>query len=170
MSYPTSARSRHFNISWLLIFSLASAVGCDSADYKIVQNQKSPSGQLSALLVNRRGHDSLSSDVFYLVVVDANAKLDLPQEIHKEPALVATHAEQLAIEWNGTGKDHCDVLSVWSPTDRHNRETAHRKERRGYFRGPAESNPFGNSRLSRSALLDLTSLRNLQLPVKRDFR
>jgi hypothetical protein len=116
-SHPTGARSRLFSIPWLLVLSLASMVGCDSADYAIVQNERSPSGQLSALLVKRRGHDSLSSDVFYLLLVDANAKLNLSHEIHKEPALVATHAEQLTVEWDGIAKitvrcSRCDLRPI----------------------------------------------------------
>ena len=46
------------------------AIACDSADYTVVKSAKSPDGNLSALLVQRRAHGPLSSDVYYVIMTD----------------------------------------------------------------------------------------------------
>ena len=79
------------------------ATGCDSADYTVVRNAKSPNGDLSALLVQRRGHDSLSSDVYYVILTNGkNATPNLSKATHDKPILVATHGQDLGIQWSGS--------------------------------------------------------------------
>jgi hypothetical protein len=78
-------------------------VGCDSADYTVIKNAKSPDGDLSALLVQRRGHDSLSSDVYYVILTNSKREMqNLPKAIHDKPILVATHGQDLGVQWSGT--------------------------------------------------------------------
>jgi hypothetical protein len=108
------------SLSWLsIIFSCAIAfVGCDSADYTIVRNVTSPDSALSALLVQRRGHDALSSDVYYVLLLDSHdVTPNLPRAIHDKPILVATHAQGLVLEWSGPRKidlicDGCGITKI----------------------------------------------------------
>jgi hypothetical protein len=78
------------------------AIGCDSADYTVMKNVNSPEGRVSALLVQRRGHDSLSSDVYYVILIDSNDKRpNLAKAFHDKPIMVATHGQDLGIQWSG---------------------------------------------------------------------
>jgi hypothetical protein len=79
------------------------AMGCDSADYVVVRKAESPDGVLSALLVRRRGHDSLSSDVYYLILSHSGSGMlpNLPKAIHDRPILVVTHGQDLGVQWSG---------------------------------------------------------------------
>jgi hypothetical protein len=78
------------------------AIGCDSADYTVIKNVSSPEGNVSALLVQRRGHDSLSSDVYYVILIDSRDKRpNLAKATHDKPILVATNGEDLQIRWSG---------------------------------------------------------------------
>jgi hypothetical protein len=79
-----------------------STIGCDSADYSVVISTKAPDGNLSALLVQRRGHDSLSSDVYYVILADSRREMpSLPRATHDNPILVATHSQNVGIQWLG---------------------------------------------------------------------
>jgi hypothetical protein len=78
-------------------------LGCDSADYLVIREAKSPDGQQSALLVRRRGHDSLSADV-YFVILSRDAKgltPNLPKAVHDKPVLAVTNGEDLRLQWSG---------------------------------------------------------------------
>jgi hypothetical protein len=78
-------------------------IGCDSSDYSVVTSAKAPDGNLSALLVQRRGHDSLSSDVYYVILADSRREMpSLSRATHDNPILVATHGQNVAIQWSGT--------------------------------------------------------------------
>ena len=93
-------------------------VGCDSADYTIVRNVVSPDNALSALLVQRRGHDALSSDVYYVLLVNSHQPMpSLPRAIHDKPILVATHAHELVLKWSGPKRvdlicDSCGIKKI----------------------------------------------------------
>jgi hypothetical protein len=77
------------------------AIGCDSADYTVIKNVRSPEGRVSALLVQRQGHDSLSSDVYYVILIDnRDKKPSLAKATHDKPILVATHGWDLGIQWS----------------------------------------------------------------------
>jgi len=79
------------------------AIGCDSADYTVVKSAKSPDGSLSALLVQRRGHGPLSSDVYYVIMTDNQHEMpNLSKATHDKPILVATHGQDLGVQWSGT--------------------------------------------------------------------
>jgi hypothetical protein len=96
---------RAFLVSILFAISLMSgflAIGCDSADYMVIRSAKSPDGNLSALLVRRRGHDSLSSDVYYVVLTNGKGENpNLAKATHDKPILVATHGQDLELQWSG---------------------------------------------------------------------
>jgi hypothetical protein len=78
------------------------AIGCDSADYTVVKSVKSPDGGLGALLVRRRGHDSLSSDVYYVILTNSkNETPNLSNATLDKPILVATHGQDLEVRWSG---------------------------------------------------------------------
>lgn len=85
------------------LLSGAAVVGCDSADYTVVKNAKSPDGSLSALLVQRRSHGPLSSDVYYVIVIDNQHEMpNLAKATHDKPILVATHGQDLGVQWSET--------------------------------------------------------------------
>lgn len=105
----TATRQWKRFLPFLLLIAISlSAIavgGCDSADYNIVRKVKSPDSAISALLVQRRGHDSLSSDVFYVVLVDHHHDTtDLPRAIHDKPILVATHGQEVELQWISAGR------------------------------------------------------------------
>jgi hypothetical protein len=78
-------------------------IGCDSADYTVLKNARSPDGNLSAMLVQRRGHDSLSSDVYYVLLTNTESEMrNLSKATHDKPILVATHGQDLGVQWSGT--------------------------------------------------------------------
>jgi hypothetical protein len=85
------------------LISGIATIGCDSADYSAVSIAKAPDGNLSALLVQRRGHDSLSSDVYYVILADSRREMpNLSRATHDHPILVTTHGQNLGIQWLGT--------------------------------------------------------------------
>jgi hypothetical protein len=97
---------RRIFLLWLLFaVSLPGGVwitGCDSADYTVIKSVKSPDGNSSALLVRRRGHDSLSSDVYYVILTSGNTKTaNLSKSTRNDAILVATHGQGLGIQWSG---------------------------------------------------------------------
>ena len=71
------------------------------ADYRVVTSAKAPDGNLSALLVQRRGHDSLSSDVYYVILADRPEMPNLSRATQDNPILVATHGQNVGIQWSG---------------------------------------------------------------------
>jgi hypothetical protein len=78
------------------------AIACDSADYTVVKSAKSPDGNLSALLVQRRAHGPLSSDVYYVIMTDNQHEIpNLSTATHDNPVLVATHGQDLGVHWSG---------------------------------------------------------------------
>jgi hypothetical protein len=79
------------------------ATGCDSADYTVMKKVNSPDGRVSALLVRRRGHQSLSADVYYVILIDnKDKKPSLPKATHDKPILVVTNGDDLEIQWSGS--------------------------------------------------------------------
>ena len=79
------------------------AIGCDSADYTVVKNAKSPDGSQSALLVQRRSPGPLSSDVYYVIVIDNQHEMpNLAKATHDKPIFVATHGQDLGVQWSET--------------------------------------------------------------------
>ena len=97
----------HFHLAALSLLAGSLVAGCDSADYTVLKKVNSPEVTVSALLVQRRGHDSLSSDVYYVVLLDSKdqkpslAKATLVKAFHGKPILVATNGEGLGIQWSG---------------------------------------------------------------------
>lgn len=92
----------HFHLAALSLLAGFLVIGCDSADYTVIKNVNSPGGRVSALLVQRRGHDSLSSDVYYVILIDnQDKKPSLAKATHDKPILVATNGEDLQIRWSG---------------------------------------------------------------------
>jgi hypothetical protein len=83
------------------LLSGLATIGCGSADYTVVASAKAPDGNLSALLVQRRGHDSLSSDVYYVILADRPEMPNLSRATHDNPILVATHGQNVGIQWSG---------------------------------------------------------------------
>ena len=78
------------------------SIGCrENADYTVLSSVKSPKSALSAMLVRRRSHEALTSDVYYVLVVDEGYNLsDLAKTAHSDdPVLVATSAETVRIRW-----------------------------------------------------------------------
>ena len=85
------------------LLSGIATIGCGSADYSVVTSTKAPGGNLSALLVQRRSHDSLSSDVYYVILADSRREMpSLSRATHDNPILVATHGQKVGIQWLGT--------------------------------------------------------------------
>jgi len=85
-----------------LIYCAMVFVGCDSADYTILKNVVSPDNSFSALLVRRRGHDSLSNDVYYALLAKGHQPIpSLRRAIHDNPVLVATRAQDIVLRWSG---------------------------------------------------------------------
>jgi hypothetical protein len=84
----------------LLILVVSLSVGCDRADYTVLADVAAPDQSASALLVQRRGADSLSSDVYYVTISEKvpNAS-NISALARHNPVLVATHAEQLRLNW-----------------------------------------------------------------------
>jgi hypothetical protein len=69
----------------------------------VMKNANSPEGRASALLVRRRGHDSLSSDVYSVILIENKYKMpSLSKATHDKPVLVATNGEDLGIQWSDT--------------------------------------------------------------------
>jgi hypothetical protein len=96
---------RHAKLSWFLFVALLSLVilsGCDSADYKIITSTESPNGEFSGLLIQRRAHGPLSSDVYYVVLTDTQQSMPtLSKLVHDKPLLVVTHGQDLTLQWSG---------------------------------------------------------------------
>jgi hypothetical protein len=105
MLMPSSALCRVLPFGLFFAVSLLggfSVTGCDSADYVVAKSVKSPDGALSVLLVRRRGHDSLSSDVYYVILANSKSQTpNLSKATHDEPILVATHGQDLGVQWSG---------------------------------------------------------------------
>lgn len=87
----------------LLLFCVLALTGCrDGADYAVVRTAEPTGGISSALLVRRRAHDALSSDVYYVLIVDKDYRAStLAATVHSEPVLVATKAQGVLLEWLG---------------------------------------------------------------------
>lgn len=85
-----------------LVYCAMIFVGCDSADYTILKNVASPDNSFSAQLVRRRGHDSLSNDVYYVLLTKGDQPApSLRRAIHDNPVLVATRAQDVVLKWSG---------------------------------------------------------------------
>jgi hypothetical protein len=97
--------TRRAKLGWFLPVALLSSVmfsGCDSADYKIITSTESPNGEFSGLLIQRRAHGPLSSDVYYVVLTDARQSMStLSKLVHDKPLLVVTHGQDLTLQWSG---------------------------------------------------------------------
>jgi hypothetical protein len=96
-----SAFRWHFHLAVLSLLAGFLVAGCDSADYKVMKNVNTLEGRVSALLVRRRGHDSLSSDVYYVILIDnQDKKPSLAKATQDKVILIATRGEDLQILWS----------------------------------------------------------------------
>lgn len=81
---------------------ILATTSCDSATYSVLESSQSPDKAQAALLVERRTHDALSSDEYYVILANGQpGTLDLAKVTHDRPVLVATRAQDLKINWSG---------------------------------------------------------------------
>ena len=92
--------------SWLFVSS--AFCGCDTATYTELEYTRHPySG-----LVQRRGHEALSSDVYYIVLLpQKHTTKSVVDAVHKNPFITLTRGQHLNIRWAAP-----DLLIVSSKT------------------------------------------------------
>jgi hypothetical protein len=97
-------------------------LGCKTAPMTntVVCQADNPSGQLSAILVERYYHAALNANQFYLLVIpkeqDPTKALN-DKDIADSSALVATKARRVVLKWQGSGTllvicDSCGIEAI----------------------------------------------------------
>jgi hypothetical protein len=97
MSVPQKLRTSAYLL--LILFALTT-ISCDNADYRTLTDVPAPNRPVSAVFVQRRSHDALSSDVYYVAIIDKTVNPSTVGRVaHDGPVLVATDAQGLQLQW-----------------------------------------------------------------------